>query len=193
MAQPRYHTTQQVAKMLGVSIPTVVNWVNQGRLDAHKTPGGHRRISSEALERFCIAYAYPYPGQPSEGDVTSGTLRVLVVDGERDFGEMVAEYLQLKGGFDVRVATGALDAGFYLGNFRPRLVLLDLDLAQISSSDVAQLGRVSSMGQRVHVLGTSTFIDSLSPESINGMSLDGVIEKPLKLDEVLVQIQDILN
>ena len=193
MTQSRYHTTQQVAKMLGVSIPTVVNWVNQGRLDAHKTPGGHRRISSEALERFCIAYAYPYPGQQAEAPSASGTQRVLVIDGERDFGEMVAEYLQLKGGYDVRVATGALDAGFYIGNFRPNLVLLDLGLAHVASSDVAQLGRVSAMGQRVHLLGTSTFIDAYSRESFNGMSLDGVIEKPVKLDEVLASIRDILD
>ena len=45
---PSYFTTFQVAKFLGVSPPTVVNWVNSGLLVAHRTPGGHRRMRAVA-------------------------------------------------------------------------------------------------------------------------------------------------
>ena len=44
-------TTQQAARVLGVSSKTVQNWVNEGHLLALRTPGGHRRITAAELAR----------------------------------------------------------------------------------------------------------------------------------------------
>ncbi|MGK0347351.1 MAG: excisionase family DNA binding protein, partial [Myxococcota bacterium] len=69
--------------MFGVSLGTVANWVDSGRLPAHRTPGGHRRIGSVDLRMFADAldYAVPDTMLPSAGK----PLRVLVVDDEPDF------------------------------------------------------------------------------------------------------------
>ena len=192
MAQPKYYTTQQIAKMLGVSIPTVVNWVKQGRLDAHKTPGGHRRIGQEALERFAAVYAYPLPGKSPEAQ-GSGALRILVIDGERDFGEMVGEYLQIKGGYQVSTASEPLDAGFCLGQFRPHLVLLDLELGQVACGDIERLINTHLTGDTVRILGTAAFLDSLPVDRLKSLGLDSVVEKPVKLDELLATIRGVLG
>ena len=56
---PTYYTTYQVAKHLGVSLPTVVNWVNSGLLAAHRTPGGHRRIARNDIIAFAREHNYP--------------------------------------------------------------------------------------------------------------------------------------
>ncbi len=192
MAQIRYYTTQQIAKLLGVSAPTVVNWIKQGRLDAHKTPGGHRRISHDALERFASSYAYPLPGGSAEPSVSTAQ-RVLVVDRERDFGEMVGEYLQLKGGYEVRIASHALEAGFFLGSFRPHLVILDLQLDDVSGQDLGRLALDHIDGQSVRMLGSTTFLDDLPEERFDALGLNGVVEKPVKLDELLATIQGVLG
>jgi excisionase family DNA binding protein len=42
---PTYLTTGEAAQRLGVSAQTVVNWIDQGRLPAIRTLGGHRRIA----------------------------------------------------------------------------------------------------------------------------------------------------
>lgn len=47
-----YMTTAQVASKLGLSVGTVQNLVTDGRLDAVRTHGGHRRIFVSSFEKY---------------------------------------------------------------------------------------------------------------------------------------------
>ncbi|WIT13943.1 excisionase family DNA-binding protein [Paucibacter sediminis] len=55
LALPASYSTAEVANRLRVSIPTVQRWVDQGRLKAWKTPGGHRRLDADSVEHFIAA------------------------------------------------------------------------------------------------------------------------------------------
>lgn len=44
-----FYTPTEVANRVGVSRQTVVKWIEQGRLDAELTPGGHHRIPAAAF------------------------------------------------------------------------------------------------------------------------------------------------
>lgn len=47
------YTTGQVAKLLDVSIQTVIRWAESGRLPSYRIPGStHRRIRGDALAFF---------------------------------------------------------------------------------------------------------------------------------------------
>ncbi|HEY6005703.1 MAG TPA: helix-turn-helix domain-containing protein, partial [Anaeromyxobacter sp.] len=61
----RFYTTFDAARLLGVSLPTVVNWIKARRLKAHRTPGGHRRIAAEDLAAFMLRHGMPVPGELS--------------------------------------------------------------------------------------------------------------------------------
>jgi len=52
MSSSNYYTTLEVAKILGMAVRSVQLMVDRGDLQAWKTPGGHRRITRESLERW---------------------------------------------------------------------------------------------------------------------------------------------
>ena len=54
-------TTVEVGKLLKVAHTTVQEWVDRGYLKAMRTPGGHRRITPEALRAFLLDFHHPIP------------------------------------------------------------------------------------------------------------------------------------
>jgi excisionase family DNA binding protein len=73
----RFYTTFEAAHALGVSLPTVVNWIKARRLKAHRTPGGHRRIAREELAAFMTRHGMPMPDELA--DAVETRRRALVV------------------------------------------------------------------------------------------------------------------
>jgi len=54
------YTTGQVAKMFGVSIPTIIKWYNDNLLKGFLLPGSQaRRITKKSIAEFAAEYGYP--------------------------------------------------------------------------------------------------------------------------------------
>ena len=52
--------------MLGISYPTIKQWILAGKLTTSPTPGGHHRISPAALKPFLSKDAKKSPGESRE-------------------------------------------------------------------------------------------------------------------------------
>jgi excisionase family DNA binding protein len=57
-------SAREAAKILGVTVQTIKNYIYQGRMKSYKTPGGHHRIRREDLRDFG-----PLEGGPSKEEV----------------------------------------------------------------------------------------------------------------------------
>lgn len=180
----RFYTTSEVARLLGVTPPTVIKWVKDGQLSAHRTPGGHRRISAAELAEFTARCGYDLGEEAvAQAPADDGLTRVLIIDREQDFAEMVAEYLQYKGTFRVAHATSVLMAGYHIGTLRPEVILYDVDFTGLdvrALMDLADSGRI--------LLMTSLMSPEISTLQATIESAQ-VVEKPVKLDHLLQIIQ----
>ena len=52
LGEAEHFTTLEVARMLGMAVRSVQMMVDRGDLEAWKTPGGHRRISRQSVQRW---------------------------------------------------------------------------------------------------------------------------------------------
>jgi len=179
-------TTHQAAQLLGVSLPTIVNWIGAGRLTAYRTPGGHRRIPREEIIRFSRAFSYPLPAEFTE---ESGPLRVLVIDPDSDLGEMVRDYLLMQGNYEVRLAAGLFEAGYFIGSFKPRVILLDLGLPGLDALGALRLIRHDEQATPPLVFAVAS-VRNLRNERLLA-SFDGLLEKPLRLDQLLEKLPQV--
>jgi excisionase family DNA binding protein len=117
----RYYTTHEAARLLGVSLPTVVNWIKARRLHCHRTPGGHRRIAREELAAFMLRHGIPLQAELADA---APTLRKALVVG--DLGparEGLARQLA-QAGWAVELASPGFAAGAALARFEPHVVVL---------------------------------------------------------------------
>ena len=80
--QKIFCTTSEAAEILSISVGTVQLWVDTGLLEAWKTPGGHRRITRESINR--MLHHKPVAAATSVVVPSGGALRVLVAEDDAD-------------------------------------------------------------------------------------------------------------
>src|SRR5512138_2875988 len=117
----RFYTTFEAARLLGVSLPTVVNWIKARRLKAHRTPGGHRRISREDLAAFIVRHGMPLP--PELSGAVPGRRKALVVAGVGPAREGLVRQL-VAAGYAVEQASPGFAAGAAAARFGPDVLVV---------------------------------------------------------------------
>jgi excisionase family DNA binding protein len=117
----RFYTTFEAAHVLGVSLPTVVNWIKARRLKAHRTPGGHRRIAREELASFMSRHGMPMPADLA--DAVDARRKALVVGEAGPAMDHVVRQLQAAG-IVAHPSGPGFAAGLAAARFSPDLVVL---------------------------------------------------------------------
>ncbi len=184
---PRFYTTHQVARLVGVSIPTVASWCDSGQLAAHRTAGGHRRIAHADLVAFAAERGLALA--PSFDD---GAPRVLIVDDERDFSEMLRDYLQIKG-FEVEIAESGFQAGMTVARFHPHLILMDIMMPEMNGFEVHRVLRGDPLTRDIPVIACTAYRDAEVDAGVVRERFEGFVEKPIKMSQLLALIRRTLG
>ena len=168
----RYLTTGKVGEMLEVSPAAIKKWIQQGKLAAFRTPGGHFRILADEFERFQKTHGF--------GTGTGEPLRVLVVDDQLDVAEVIVASLRA---FHPRARLETAANGFEgllkVGTFRPDVLLLDLSMPGMDGFEVCrQIKRDPLIRDTKVVVMTARFLDAESRALDAGA--DGFLSKPFE-------------
>ncbi|WP_137155175.1 response regulator transcription factor [Rhizobium sp. FKL33] len=125
--------------------------------------------------------------------VVAERLKILIVDDDRDLAETLADYLDLRGGFSVRIADSGSDMKLSFGAFEPDAVVLDLHLKGENGADLA-----AWIGERaahkcpaiVFLSGDATDFDRVLGLEIHG---DEFLQKPVHPREILATLRSVLG
>lgn len=186
----KYFTTFETSRLLGVSLPTIVNWIKANRLKAHKTPGGHRRISRDDLLQFLRKYQMPIPAELA--DDFDRPLRILAVDDDPDERELLQAVLE-GAGFVVELAANGFEAGLLVGAFKPDAVVMDVMMPAMDG--FAALAALRKRDETVDtpVIACTGLSDPASRQRILAAGFDAHVVKPYDPSHLLDQLDELLG
>lgn len=173
-------TTHQVAQIVGVSLQTVVNYIDDGRIVGTRTAGGHRRVSRNALLTFLRRQRLPIPPDVLLADRNAS--RIVIVDELVEFGEVLTEFLMVKGNYEIDFCTSVFEAGILMGSWDPDLLIMDVDLPgarAVTDALAFRLGR--------------TQLPIIRFTAHPRRQGKGVLLKPMSLGEIHQRLVELLN
>lgn len=178
-----------LAKHCGVSHRTVLRWIKAGYINAYQLPGrGDHRVLVEDCIKFLQDHTIPVPGELREA---APTLRVLIVEDDEAAANYMAALLR-RDGFTVEVAADGFQAGAMLSSFRPNLMILDLNIPNLSGLEVLGYVRRTADLQRVKVLVASAMPQEELDQAISA-GADAALRKPFKGPELKEAVYRLLG
>lgn len=177
-------TTNEAARILGVSRPLVIQWIDSGQLKGFRIPGSmSRRIPREALVAFAQQHGIPI--------TTESRIRtLLIVDDDVDFAEGVAKAVQAAdAGWETRVADSGFEAGRLVGQLRPSAILLDIRLKDIDGRRICATLRQDPLLAGVRVIAMSGLLNETEERRLRQQGFDGYLRKPFQVQALLAMLQ----
>lgn len=166
-------STREAAKLLGISVRTAQLWVEEGRLSAWKTPGGHRRILRESVQQMLNAQARALTP-------TGPVFSVLVVEDDplqrRLTEALIKRHLP---DCELRVAADGFEGLMRIGEQTPDVLVTDLMMPGLDGFRMlASLNRVT-LTRTMQVIVVTSLEDQQIKEKGGLPGTAAVLHKPL--------------
>ena len=189
VSPPSLFTTFEVARMLSVDIGAVINWVNQGKLKAFRTPGGHRRVQKADLLSFLATYKMPIPPILDRARPI-----VLLVEDEALVRMGLKAMLEdMHPPFLIDEAADGFQAGKKVTELQPDLVILDVRLPGVDGFQVCREIRADSRLAGTKILVVSGQLTNDEKCRILETGADDVLGKPVDPGEFKQKVAALLR
>ena len=120
----------------------------------------------------------PQPHAEGPAHMSPPSLRILIVDDNRDAADSLAMLLRATGN-DIRTAYDGLEAVQVASEFRPEVVLLDIGLPKIDGHEVAQRIRKEPWGRQMCLIAVTGWSDETDRARSRAAGFDHHLVKPL--------------
>jgi CheY-like chemotaxis protein/two-component sensor histidine kinase len=120
----------------------------------------------------------PQPQAEGPAHMSPPSLRILVVDDNRDAADSLAMLLRATGN-DIRTAYDGLEAVQVASEFRPEVVLLDIGLPKLDGHEVAQRIRKEPWGRQMCLIAVTGWSDETDRARSRASGFNHHLVKPL--------------
>ncbi len=204
------YSTADVARRLGVSIPTVQRWVDSGHLLAWKTVGGHRRIDARSADAFIRAHGHAHDDDDAAATAATAATAtasssagaapvgqppaVLVVDDNPDDRDVLVALVEMAlPGAAIHVARNGFEALMALGRALPQLVVTDLSMPHMDGFEMIRHLAAKFDGAGPLILAVSA-VDPASLAGREPLPADvRFLPKPVEPDRFVALVRTALN
>ena len=121
--------------------------------------------------------------------MTGNVTRILAVDDEPSFCELLEEFLTLQG-FEVVTENDGNNAVEVFQSFNPHMVLLDIQMPGVSGLDI--LHEIKVLDKSVGVIMISAFGDADTIKEAQARGADYYLQKPIEFAVLMKKIEDFL-
>ncbi|MCQ9207003.1 MAG: response regulator [Omnitrophica bacterium] len=187
--EDRLYTTHQISTFCRVYPTTVINWINEGKLSAFTTPGGHRRVKKSDLIDFIKKHEMPMPAELTKGNAA----RVLVIDDDPKIAKMVKTLLEAEVDLEVSVTKNAFEAGIRVSQWAPDLILLDILMPEIDGFEVCRRLKQSKMTKDIPVIAITVLKDEKNIKKMRASGFIDYLAKPFKSRDLIKKVRKYLH
>lgn len=178
-------SSHRAGQLLQVNPSSINKWVEQGRIPAFRTPGGHRRIRALDLVAFLREHEMPVPA-PLEG---IGVRRLLWVDDDETLLKSVRRHLSKLGDQVLaEYASNGIDAMVKVGAFRPNVIVLDIVMPELDGIEVCERLKASPDTRDIDIIIVSGQTTGDAAERAMKAGARVVFNKPVKMADVLAEL-----
>lgn len=181
----RLFTSHEVASLVQVSPSSVLKWIEQGKLRAFRTPGGHRRVALDELVEFLRSHHLPVPRE-----IERERVKLLVIDDEPTYLRALGSILQKADSrVEVSLAENAVDGLLKVGVLRPHVVLLDSYMPGMDGHEVCRRLKESEETANIAVLAMSGRHTAELEKKFLDSGAAAFLRKPFQPAEVLSRLE----
>ena len=187
--QEKTYTTFQIAAFCGVRPTTIIKWVNENKIKAYTTVGGHRRILQSDLLHFLTQYKLPIPEELSKA-----TKHVLIVEDDPAVGQLLRKALQKAlNHVEIEWIKNGIEALLILGKSPPDLIILDVLIPVVDGARILATLRSDIQTRKIKVIGITG--ERLPPEKLKFMQsyTDAFYFKPFDVNELVNKTMVLLD
>ena len=178
-------TTGDVAKICHVAPRTVSKWFDNGQLKGYRIPGSKdRRIPVRELIRFMKAHNMPTT------ELSVGKIRVLIADSNERTANELADILQSKTDYEVRIVRSNFETGTVIQKFEPHVLLVSLLAEDINASDICESIRTNEDLQTVKIIAIVNKLSDSESVALLQKGFDGFIDYSANTTEVVRKIEE---
>ncbi|MDC0603122.1 response regulator [Aliiglaciecola sp.] len=176
-------TTGEIAKFCGVTLRTVIRWLETDKLKGFKLPGrGNNRILVDDFIFFLRQHKMPIPQE-----LTRDELRILIVDDEMSMAKAIQRVAR-RAGLKTLIANGGFQAGLMLSMHKPALMTLDLNMPSLNGFDVIRFTREQKELNETKIIVISALDDTQLHDAVQ-LGANKAFPKPFDQSQLMAEFE----